>query len=347
MPRATNSQFGVLGLPPLIELARERGLDGDELLRGVGIAPALLADANASVPVERVHALVMTLLARTADEALGLDAGRHNHPSTFGLLGAVVAVLPTAREVMRLFVEYAHLTYNFFHVELEEHGDYGRLTCVPDGELGPLHRFYLDRVLSFTVETARVLFPETHRAFLRSVDLDYPEPAESARYHALFPGAVRFGAAQASFVVDFTADRPRARVNPLALDQLKEHLRAFAAARRDGDELVDGVRREISMSLTARRALPDLAGVARHLGVAERTLRRKLGAHGTSFRALVEEVLAPLAKRYLLDSALTVADVAERLGFSEPASFARAFRRWTGTTPDAFRVAPRRENAIH
>src|SRR6185369_14081472 len=123
MPHVSSSRFGVLGLPPLIELARERGLAGDELLRQVGIAPALLAYADASVPVERVHAMVTTLLVHAADDALGLDAGRHNHPSTFGLLGAVASVLPTAREVIRLFVEYAHLTYSFFHYELEEHED--------------------------------------------------------------------------------------------------------------------------------------------------------------------------------------------------------------------------------
>jgi AraC-like DNA-binding protein len=341
MPRDT---FGVLGLPPLLELARERGLDGDELLRQVGIAPALLADPNVSVPVQRVHALAMTLLSHTADDALGLDTGRHNHPSTFGLLGAVVAVLPTAREVVRLFVEYGHLTYSFFHIELEEHADHGRLTCVPDGELGALHRFYLDRLISFTVEMSRALFPDTYRAFLRSVDLDYPEPPESARYRAFFPGEVRFGAAQPGLVFDFTADRARTGANPLAIAQLKEHLRAFAAARRDGDELVDGVRREIALWLATRRALPEVGAVAARLGIAERTLRRRLGTRGTSFRALVEEILAPLAKRYLLDSAFTVADVAERLGFSEPASFARAFRRWTGTTPDAFRVAPQTHN---
>jgi AraC-like DNA-binding protein len=50
-------------------------------------------------------------------------------------------------------------------------------------------------------------------------------------------------------------------------------------------------------------------------------------------------VLEPLAKRFLRDSALSVARVAERLGYSEPANFVRAFRRWTGTTPQAFRLS--------
>jgi AraC-like DNA-binding protein len=342
MSHVTSSRFGVLGLPPLIELARAHGLAADELLRQVRIAPALLADADASVPVERVHAMVTTLLAHTSDDALGLDAGRHNHLSTFGLLGGVASVLPTAREVIRLFIEYAHLTYSFFHYELEEHEDHGILTCVPTGELGALHRFYLDRLVSSIVEMSRVLFPDTWRGLLRAVELDYSEPPQSERYHAFFPGVVRFGAAQPAFVIDFTADRPRAGANPVALARLKEHLRAFAAARRDGDELVDGVRREIALWLR-RRTLPEVRVVAARLGVGERTLRRRLEAHDTSFRALVEEVLAPLAKRYLTDSALTISAVAERLGFSEPASFARAFRRWTGTTPDAFRDA----HAIH
>jgi AraC-like DNA-binding protein len=339
MPRADDSRHGVIGLMPLLALAKERGLDGPELLRSVGIATKLLDDPQAAVPADRVHALVHQLLRRTGDEALGLQAARHYHPATFGLLGAVAAVTPTVREVVRLFVEYTHLTYTFFLLEFEESESEGRLTFVDNGDLGPLHRFYLDRELAFVQEIGRAFWPDNFRSVAGGVELDYPEPPEADRYRKFFPCPVRFGAPRATFIVDLAADRPRSDPNPLALGQLKDHLREFAGARKEGDDLLDGVRREISVAIANRRELPGADKVATRLGLTERTLRRRLEAQGTSFRALAEEVIAPLAKRYLRESALTIADVAERLGYSEPASFVRAFRRWTGTTPEAYRQA--------
>ena len=335
---ARSGEHGVLGIPPLLALARERGIDPDALLREVGIAPALLTDATASVPSERVHALVRILLDRTGDPCLGLDAGRHYHLSSFGLLGALVAVTPTLRDVIKLFVDYSHLTFTFFFLAFEEEGERGQLMLVADGDLGPLHRFYLDRDLAFVVEAGRAFWPETWRDVMAGIDFDYPEPAEAARYRALFPCPLRFAAAQAAILADFSRDRPRADPNPLGLELLREHLRSFGAAGSAGvRDVADAVRRELSLSLARRHQLPALARVAASLGMSERVLRRRLAERGTNFRALADEVISPLARRYLHDSTLTLDDVAERLGYSEPASFVRAFRRWTGTTPDAYR----------
>ncbi|HEX8953205.1 MAG TPA: AraC family transcriptional regulator ligand-binding domain-containing protein, partial [Polyangia bacterium] len=107
-----------VGLVPLVAVAKERGLDPEPLLRGAGIAPSVLEDPTALVPDARVHALVGALLERTRDPTLGLAAGRHYNLATFGLLGAVAAVTPSPREVLRLFVKYQHLTFTFFLLEL-------------------------------------------------------------------------------------------------------------------------------------------------------------------------------------------------------------------------------------
>ncbi|HEY1586291.1 MAG TPA: AraC family transcriptional regulator, partial [Polyangia bacterium] len=313
-------------------------IDPDAALREAAIAPELFADPSNTVSIERVHALVRMLLDRTGDPSLGLDAGRHYHLATFGLLGAVVAVTPTLREAIRLFVEYAHMTFTFCDLAFEEDGDKGRLVLVCSSDLGALHRFYMDRDLSALAATGSAFWPETWRDVMVGVDFDYPEPVEAARYRALFPCRVRFGAAQAAIAADFAYDRPRGDPNPLGLGLLNEHLRSFGAAHAgDGSDVAEDVRREIALSLAQHHQIPTLASVAASLGVSERVLRRRLNARGVRYRALADEIVAPLAKRYLVDSTLTLDDVAERLGYSEPASFVRAFRRWTGTTPDKFR----------
>jgi AraC-like DNA-binding protein len=88
----------------------------------------------------------------------------------------------------------------------------------------------------------------------------------------------------------------------------------------------------------AGRNLPTLDEVARALHVSSRTLKRKLTEHHTSFSRIVDAHLRGQALLLIDDPRLTIDEIADRLGYSDTANFARAFRRWTGSAPGAFRV---------
>jgi AraC-like DNA-binding protein len=68
-----------------------------------------------------------------------------------------------------------------------------------------------------------------------------------------------------------------------------------------------------------------------------RTLQRRLADEGVSYQELLDDARKEAAGRYLHESALAIGEVAYLVGYSEPAPFHRAFRRWYGTTPEAFR----------
>jgi AraC-like DNA-binding protein len=90
---------------------------------------------------------------------------------------------------------------------------------------------------------------------------------------------------------------------------------------------------------------PAIATVARRLGTSTRTLQRRLGEAGTSHVKLVDECRHQLARHYLGDVNLSLGEIGYLLGFAQANAFHRAFRRWTGQTPAAFRAAlsaPRR-----
>jgi AraC-like DNA-binding protein len=87
--------------------------------------------------------------------------------------------------------------------------------------------------------------------------------------------------------------------------------------------------------------MPDIEQVAASLHMSARTLRRRLEAEGTSYRALVDEVRERLAEELLVAGGLTVEQVARRLGYAETASFTNAFKRWKGIGPRAYRTAAR------
>jgi AraC-like DNA-binding protein len=83
---------------------------------------------------------------------------------------------------------------------------------------------------------------------------------------------------------------------------------------------------------------PDATAVARKLRMSRRTLQRLLRVEGTTFTELVDALRCDLATRYLREPAVAIAEVAFLLGFSEASAFHRAFRRWQGTTPAAYRA---------
>ena len=86
--------------------------------------------------------------------------------------------------------------------------------------------------------------------------------------------------------------------------------------------------------------------VARRLSTTARTLQRRLARSGTSFEELRDDARRQAAELYLSTTTLTIAEVTYLLGYSEPTAFHRAFRRWHGTTPQAFRAqaAPSRKS---
>jgi AraC-like DNA-binding protein len=105
---------------------------------------------------------------------------------------------------------------------------------------------------------------------------------------------------------------------------------------QEGADTSDQVRRLVEQGL---RGANHPAGdeVAGRLAISPQTLRRKLAAEGTSLREIREQVLRDAAVTSLVRGEESLAELSERLGFSEPSAFTRAFRRWTGSPPSDYR----------
>jgi len=128
---------------------------------------------------------------------------------------------------------------------------------------------------------------------------------------------------------------PLRRRDPILRQMLEGHANALLArlpAR-------SGVAADAQRTLTSRVAGGDtrIDSIARHIAMSARTLQRKLAEEGTSFQKLLDDARREAAGTYLRESALAIGEIAYLLGYSEPAPFHRAFKRWYATTPEAFR----------
>jgi AraC-like DNA-binding protein len=173
-------------------------------------------------------------------------------------------------------------------------------------------------------------------ARMREVAFEYSAPPYRSEYARLFEGAERFHQSFTGIVFDrellaavqLHHDTGYHRALELQAETRVARLgRSKSYTERVRDYLVDGK--------TSRG--DDLEGVARALGLSVRTLRRRLQEEGTNYSAIASAAFVALAKRFLLDEERSVDETAYAMGYSTPSSFHKAFKRWTGTTPKAFR----------
>jgi AraC-like DNA-binding protein len=174
----------------------------------------------------------------------------------------------------------------------------------------------------------------------RAVMLGYPRHQDAAPFVGLFNAPVYAGGLCYGFEFDAALlERPVLR-KPHELAQfLDDFPYGVVGATPLAPPLRDQVRACLDAALARGKPLPEAEALAALLGAGAATLRRRLRAEGTSYRALREQCVREMAEHYLCDTDWDVELIAARLGFSDGGAFRRAFRRWRGFAPSALRKA--------
>ena len=171
------------------------------------------------------------------------------------------------------------------------------------------------------------------------VELERPQPQHAERWESMLASRVQFGSqrsAMAWYRADImepliTGDPELAKVND---EQTQAYLDSFMV-HSTSREVVDKIVEHLP------DGPPSQQQIAEALHVSNRTLQRKLKDEGTSFMDLLQDTRLQLARKYLSHPNRSVVETAYLLGFSEPSTFSRAFKRWTGVAPADFRDSPR------
>jgi AraC-like DNA-binding protein len=193
-----------------------------------------------------------------------------------------------------------------------------------------------DAILAGFVKLARITYGDTFAPLEVAVDRDRPSCAQ--RFEEWFRAPIVWATSPPSLLLardDLV--RPLATGNA-SVAVATERLAAEYLARLDREDIRAQVRRHLLGLLPS--GVPSQRETARALGLSSRTLHRRLAEVGTSFGDLLDEMRRELAHDYLRRSDYAVSEVAYLLGFAETSSFNRAFKRWTGQAPSAFRGAP-------
>jgi AraC-like DNA-binding protein len=332
MPKLTVSAGLARGL---MELAVDKGASQPELLARSGIAAEDLTDVDRRIPLAKYVALMRAGQELANDPALALHYGETNDMSRISIVGLIADACETMAEAM---------------VQLNR---FGRLVVEFDG---PKDRFKIVAKDSgfWTVDTRENpnAFPElTESTFARAicgprrfgvtslakaVHVTHKAPAYRAEYERIYGAPVTFEAEWNAVLMDEKWLSHKIAVQPrYVFGILSEHADALLKSL-ENSKTVRGRVESLLMPIL-HKGEANMDAIAEKMGLSRQTLFRQLKAEDTTFEKVLDELRHRLALQYLRGKKASVNETAYLVGFSEPAAFSRAFKRWTGMNPREMR----------
>lgn len=317
----------------MVRTAEARGVQTADLLRTVGITREYLDDPDARLSGAAVLTLWNALRQRTADPALQLTAPASLPFGAYRVIDYLVGASATVGDGIRRFARFFGLIADAVTLTIDRDGENYCLSLArADGS--PVPPVYVDYVFAALVSRIRMRIRPGLQVL--RVELRQPQPPSTAPYFETFRAPVCFGAAADRLCFSEEEwEAPMDSADPALAPVLEEHARILAQRiPHAASGFTAAVQKTIASVMPEGGSAED---VARALHVSVRTLQRKLVPTGTTFREVSETVRGQLAQEYLADPAVSIAEVACLLGFSDQTSFTRAFRRWTGDSPGRWR----------
>ncbi len=333
MPAANQIRAGIFaGFP---EFVRRRGRDPHWVLERHGIDPRTLADPDAHIDC-KCFVDVFEYCSKLLDDPLfGLRLARVQEPDVLGSVIALCRAAPTFREAIRCFIDYMPPVHSpSTRLELVEGDEIVELRYPARTNVGIDGQSNYQTAL-LTMKLLRQIGGQDFRPSYVTLTVDAHrndicEIEESLgckfRRASDFTNAIAFPAR--------TLGQTVASSSKLLFRLLSGYFDCVKAAART--TLVERVEDYVRGSLTSGSC--SIERCAKKLGISERLLQLHISEHGVRFSDVLQQQRLNLAKSYLKQEELSLDEVARLLGYSEQSSFGRAFRRWTGWTPQSYRA---------
>lgn len=317
----------------IINFAEGLGVDKDTCLQGTGIAGEALMDGEALITRDQEMRLIENLILALPDTpALGLKLGLQYNVSTFGIWGFALSTSRTLRDAAKMAIRYLSLSTAYCRLYVFEEGDRFGIGLDPSAVPRHLRQFLLERDLA----TGANLVRELSLSGLAIGRAEFQgSPPDYAGFIADVLGVTPlYHSHRNAFMVSAeAADRPLPTFNARLVRMLDDQCRLQVEQRQTSG--VSGLVRQQILGPCGLVATLDEVACA--LAMSSRSLRRKLEQENTSFRALVEEERRQTAMQMLSGSDMKLDELAVHLGYTDTASFTRAFRRWMGVSPGEYR----------
>ena len=333
-PPAARAETPMAFVQAIVQAFAQRGLDAAPLLAEAQIAPNLLLQPDARITALQMEWLSAAAMKTLDDEALGWFSRRLPWGS-YGMLVRASLTAPTLGVALQRWCRHHGLLTDDIHLQLTASGGVAHLELQERRGLGALQEFCVVSMLRNALGVACWLTDS--RIPLLQTTLRFAPPLHAASYRVLFDGPSQFDAPVHSLQFDAGYLSLPVRRDEAALQRMLQRalLLTVKPYRRDR-LLVEKVRQTLAEHPGLGRNADDLA---QFLNLSVRTLHRQLKDEGASLQQLKDSVRQAQAQELLLRSKRPIKQIAAQVGFQSEKSFSRAFKTWTGQTPEECRSA--------
>ncbi len=311
-----------------ILLAYEKyGVDPGNALRKARIPASQVGRLSARIYADQMETISATAMQELDDEALGWFSRRMPW-GTYGMLCRASLTSPTLGVALKRWCRHHRLLVDEVRLELVAGDSTARLVIEERCDLGAMREFSLLSSLRYVHGYACWLV--NSRLPLHEVTFPFAAPPHESVYPLLFPGPVRFGAANASLCFDAGYLGLSPKRDEHALRKMLERALPLTVRQYKRDRLLVERVRAYLADAHAGSTAEDVAA-ALHLSV--RSLHRQLANEGASLQAIKDDVRVRRALELLGRTSMPIKRVAAEVGYADEKSFSRAFRGWTGESP--------------
>ena len=318
----------------VINLIERNSGDPDSILGHAGIRPSDLSSPYNELILARFCSLFEEAARQTGNDNFGLHFGRHFKPQHLGAIGYAAISSPTLSSALQSMEAYfpAHQEQSSFDL-IED-----------DDVLWLSYRIFDPRIAQRRqdAELSMGMFLNCFRHALGpgwaplEVRFEHEAPDGSGEHEKVFDAPVYFGRRTNSFA--FRRHELDARMptqDPYLYSIIEPFLKSRCDLRQDPEVFATTVRNQIKLHLGD--TVPTITEMSHIFGMSDQSFHQQLRSQGITFRDLVIAARKELALHYLHNSELPLTDIASRLGYSELSAFSRAFRSWTGMSPQRYR----------
>ena len=307
-----------------------------ELLKGTGIHRENFFEDGYKASLGQQVVFTRNMIDFVGEESIGLRVGRRYTPETHGPIGLLICSSANVYEALDNFKKYLPSIFPLLNLSFEDRGD--KYAILIEHVL-PLNEDRLIRpLIESTAQCICAVINSATGGGAKNVQLHttYPKPTYDAHYKEYFSRPVEFSSQENGLIIDktlaLTSNPIASKENyNLALDYCHRLIPGFPENCQSIIDLTRGILRSGPPGSVTEST------VARQLHTSSRTLSRRLKEHNTSFVTLRDEILAEIAAMQLRNPSKSIESIALNLDYHDAANFTRAFKRWYGLTPAAYR----------